>query len=461
MPVRTSKKTEPNAEPQPAPEAKAPAKRAQPKASRAPKAPAKDSSNDVEATAATRTTGQGRSRAAAKPEAAQKPGANAKSGRAVAKPVAVQKSGAAAKRVGAAANTAAAKTAVTKPEATAKSGRAAMGANGRSKAPATTASATAKTRRTATTAKSRSKARATTASATAKARRPATTVKSRSRANPKRPTSPAPKPPRKTPEEIAADWAARLDSDRPGLVAWVLDRLSEYYGRPIWHQSHDPTSQLVLTMLSANSADTNAEAAFEALRDAYEIEPLPDGADRTPRPRDGWGGKGIADLPPPDWHRVETAPLDELIDVIRPGGLGPQKAPRIQAALSALHDQAGGHSLEFLGRMEALEARQWMTQIPGIGPKTASVVLLFAFGLPLMPVDRHVERVGLRVGMLPPKVTADQAHEDFLALVPGDRMYECHVDLIRHGRSICHAQRPECGRCPIAERCRYVNPDAP
>ena len=111
--------------------------------------------------------------------------------------------------------------------------------------------------------------------------------------------------------------------------------------------------------------------------------------------------------------------------------------------------------------MPALEAREWLTRIPGIGPKTASIVLLFCFGTPLMPVDRHVERVSKRIGLLPEAATADEAHDLFLAILEPDQMHEAHVGLIRHGRLLCHARSPECGRCPIAPRCRFATPDAP
>ena len=117
---------------------------------------------------------------------------------------------------------------------------------------------------------------------------------------------------------------------------------------------------------------------------------------------------------------VEIAPLDELVDVIRPGGLAPQKAPRIQASLRRLREANGDHSLEFLCEMEPLAAREWLTGIDGVGVKTASVVLMMSFGMPLMPVDRHVERVSKRIGLMPPTVTAEEAHDRYLALLePG------------------------------------------
>ena len=133
----------------------------------------------------------------------------------------------------------------------------------------------------------------------------------------------------------------------------------------------------------------------------------------------------------------------------------------MQATLRKVREERGDYSLEFLGSMSALEARDWLTRIDGIGKKTASVLLLFSFGLPLMPIDRHVERVVRRVGMLPKKVSVDDAHDLFLGMLEPDQMYEAHVNLIQHGRKICHAQRPEHEICPLRDRCRFVDPKAP
>jgi endonuclease-3 len=249
----------------------------------------------------------------------------------------------------------------------------------------------------------------------------------------------------------------RLERTRPGLVPFVLEMLASIYGRPVWERRLDPTSELVLTILTQNSADTNAEVAFEALRRAYPGN----GPVEAHHPGAGWGGHGLTDSAAPDWMAVEQAPLDELVDVIRPGGLGPQKAPRIQAALARIRVETGSHSLEFLRGMEPLTARDWLTQIDGIGKKTASIILLFCFEMPLMPVDRHVERVSKRIGLIPVKATADQAHEMFLAMLQPDQMLEAHVNLIQHGRKLCVARRPLCDQCPVAPRCRYVDKRAP
>ena len=265
------------------------------------------------------------------------------------------------------------------------------------------------------------------------------------------------KPRKRRFSDPAASYAKRLERYRPGLVGFVLDGLASVYGREAWQRRLDPTSELILTILTQNSADINAEVAFEALRRAYPSN-LPA---EVHNPGSGWGGFGLSTAPPPDWAAVEFAPIEELTNVIRPGGLANQKAPRLQATLRRIREERGDYSLEFLAAMPALEARAWLTSINGIGKKTASIVLLFCFGMPLFPIDRHVERVARRVGLIPPKATIDDAHDLFLGLLRPDQMYEAHVNLIQHGRKVCHAQRPEHERCPLLERCRYVDPKAP
>lgn len=267
---------------------------------------------------------------------------------------------------------------------------------------------------------------------------------------------------RRRPVNPGRTWARRLERTRPGLVPFVLEELAELYGRPVWQQVHDPLSELVLTILSQNSADVNAEHGFESLRRHFPSgagEPVAAGSGAAKINRPGWGGAGLDPSAPPNWAAIESADVMDVIDAIRPAGLAFQKAPTIKAALHAAREH--DFNLDFLAGMPALEARAWLTSIAGIGRKTASVVLLFAFGTPLMPVDRHVERVSKRIGLIPAKTTADDAHELFLAMLEPDQMYETHVGLITHGRQTCHARNPACGRCPIAPRCRYVDRKAP
>jgi endonuclease-3 len=271
---------------------------------------------------------------------------------------------------------------------------------------------------------------------------------------------------RRRPPDPARAWARALDRRRPGLVPFVLAELAALYGTPRRDTRLDPVSELVLTILSQNTADVNSERAFEALRIAYPADgPVtvhrvvgPDGIESPP---EGWGGRGLAAGSAPGWDAVEHAPLEELMEVIRPGGLAPQKAPRIQNALRHVREASGGYDLGFLAAMEPRAARDWLTQVPGIGRKTASIVLLFCFGQPLMPVDTHVDRVSRRIGLVPPKAGPDEQHEVYWHLLAPEDVHAAHVLLIQHGRRTCDARRPACDRCPLAPRCRYLDPKAP
>lgn len=204
------------------------------------------------------------------------------------------------------------------------------------------------------------------------------------------------------------------------------------YGLPEWTPRRDAIEELVLTILAQHTSDLNAERAYEGLRRRF-----------------------------PTWDAVEDAPLAELEAAIASGGLARQKAPRIQAALHAIRAERGDHSLAFLAGADPLAARDWLTRIPGIGKKTASVVLLFSYGMPLMPVDTHVHRVTRRIGLVSPEASPDEAHERLMSEIPPGLIYEAHVNLITHGRKTCHARNPACFRCAVRARCRYVDPRAP
>ncbi|MEO6060295.1 MAG: endonuclease III [Candidatus Limnocylindria bacterium] len=229
--------------------------------------------------------------------------------------------------------------------------------------------------------------------------------------------------PRPRPRRLAADRRARRL-----LAETVLDRLGERYQHPRWSGPRlDAAAELVLTILSQNTADTNSFRAFTALRERY-----------------------------PSWDAVLAAPTDELIDVIRPGGLAPTKAPRIQAVLAEVHAETGGTwDLTFLGEWALEAARDWLVSLPGIGRKTAAIILLFNFGRPALPVDTHVHRVALRLGLIPPKTDVERAHDLLEAALQPDEMYPFHVELIRHGRDTCRAPRPICGLCPLTDLCPY------
>jgi endonuclease-3 len=226
-----------------------------------------------------------------------------------------------------------------------------------------------------------------------------------------------------SPQKLAADRRRRRR-----LADVVLERLGERYDHPRWAGPRvDTVSELVLTILSQNTADTNSFRAFTALRDRYA-----------------------------DWDAVLAAPTDELEDVIRPGGLAPTKSRRIQHVLAEVHDATHGTwDLSFLGTWPLGEAREWLTSLPGIGRKTASIILLFGFGRPAMPVDTHVHRVAWRLGMFPRNTPLERAHDFLEAVLAPDEMYPYHVETIRHGRDTCRAPRPICGLCPLTDACAY------
>ena len=202
----------------------------------------------------------------------------------------------------------------------------------------------------------------------------------------------------------------------------IMERLAPVYGWPRHTPSGDPLSELILTVLSQNTADTNSGRAFNAMLRRYA-----------------------------SWKAVAQAPGDELIDTIRLGGLAPQKGPRIQAILRAVFERSADGDLSFLSSMPLEEARSWLRSLPGVGPKTAACVLLFSLGLPALPVDTHVERVAKRLGLIAEKATAEQAHQLLEAVVAPADYYPFHMLLIKHGRRTCAARRPACGRCPLME----------
>lgn len=204
----------------------------------------------------------------------------------------------------------------------------------------------------------------------------------------------------------------------------VMARLAPLYGEPHHAPHGDAVAELVLTVLSQNTADTNSGRAFTQLMRRY-----------------------------PSWSAIADAPPEELVATIKGGGLAQQKGPRIQAILRTVRERSPGFELDFLADAPLEEARAWLRSLPGVGPKTAACVLLFALGRPAMPVDTHVERVAKRLGLIPQPATAEQAHELLEALVDPAGYYRFHMLLIKHGRRICSARRPRCEECPLEPDC--------
>jgi endonuclease III len=230
-----------------------------------------------------------------------------------------------------------------------------------------------------------------------------------------------PAPARKRPRRFAPPELA--------LISEIISRLGDAYGVPEWRPHRDPLSELVLTILSQNTADANSGRAFARLLEAF-----------------------------PSWDAVAVAPLSELIAAIQPGGLAPTKAPRIQAALRDIKQRAGGFDLRFLAETPLEEARAWLRAIHGVGPKTVACVLMFALGRPAMPVDTHVFRVAMRLGLIPERtakaaMNPEKAHALLEASVAPSDFYAFHIALIKHGRRVCTAQRPRCPECVLLDLC--------
>jgi endonuclease-3 len=211
--------------------------------------------------------------------------------------------------------------------------------------------------------------------------------------------------------------------DKPGVTA-ILAKLVATYGDRTCQKRLGPVDELILTILSQNTSDLNSRRAFKSLTQNFTT-----------------------------WTKVASAEPEIIADAIRAGGLAEVKAKYIKNALMALQKEAPGFDLRFLAQRKVETSREWLMQLPGVGMKTASCVLLFALGMPAFPVDTHVYRVAKRLGLIKDRVSADAAHLVMERLTAPADIYRCHVLLIEHGRKVCKAQRPLCPVCCIADMC--------
>ncbi|HKY79419.1 MAG TPA: endonuclease III [Anaerolineales bacterium] len=206
----------------------------------------------------------------------------------------------------------------------------------------------------------------------------------------------------------------------------VHQRLLDFYGHPQWRKPLPPLDELISTILSQNTNDLNRDTAFNALKERFT-----------------------------SWEALRDAPLRQVKAAIRTAGLANQKAPRIQAALRSITKLRGQLSLEFLRDLPAPEAKIWLRQFKGVGPKTAAIVLQFSLGNPAFPVDTHIYRVTGRLGLRPAGMNVEKAHDYFEKLLTPENYYAAHLNLIRLGREICVARKPRCPDCPLKNLCDY------
>jgi endonuclease-3 len=218
-----------------------------------------------------------------------------------------------------------------------------------------------------------------------------------------------------------------MSVDQARRARQVHQRLLDFYGQPTWRNPLPPLDELVSTILSQNTNDTNRDRAFAALRRRF-----------------------------PTWEQVRDAEPEAVVTAIRPAGLANQKGPRIQTVLKEITAERGSLDLTFLKELPLEEARGWLMKFKGVGPKTAAIVLLFSLGRPAFPVDTHIYRVTGRIGLRPEGMSVEEAHPYLEGLFPAEAYYAAHLNLIRLGREVCAARRPECERCPVRRLCSYA-----
>lgn len=215
-------------------------------------------------------------------------------------------------------------------------------------------------------------------------------------------------------------------TDPHSLAAKVHQTLLEAYGEPIWRTPLPAVDELVSTILSQNTNDTNRDRAFDSLRAKF-----------------------------PTWEEVRDADEEAVIEAVRVAGLANQKGPRIQQVLREITAERGSLDLDFLSDMPVDEARAWLTKFNGVGPKTAAIVLCFSLNMPAFPVDTHIYRVTGRIGLRPEKISVEKAHPYLEDVFPPDTYYAAHLNIIRLGREVCSARKPKCPECPVRALCAY------
>ncbi|HEY9434400.1 MAG TPA: endonuclease III [Blastocatellia bacterium] len=234
--------------------------------------------------------------------------------------------------------------------------------------------------------------------------------------SPRRPVAPSPRL-SPSPSELR---------EKRRLVKYITQNLEAAYGVPVNVSPYDPLSELILTILSQSTTDINSRRAFENLKQRF-----------------------------PDWESARRARASSIAAAIKSGGLANAKSMVIKNALNEIKKRRGSLDLSFLHTSPIEEAREFLTSLTGVGPKTAACVLLFACNRKIFPMDVHILRITKRIGLVYERFSDEQSHKRMEKLVPPNKHYSLHVNLIRHGRQICRPQNPKCDKCPLVEQCDY------
>jgi len=212
--------------------------------------------------------------------------------------------------------------------------------------------------------------------------------------------------------------------DSKSKTKLITERLEKSFGIPKWNGKGKPLDSLILTILSQSTNDRNRDMAYSRLKEQF-----------------------------PDWRSVMNAPVEKIVDTIRPAGLGNQKSARIKDVLKWVYDTYGTFDLHFLCDRDPEEVINTFLQLKGVGIKTISVVMMFTCGVDIFPVDTHVHRICRRLGLVPDKTNAEKTHHLMQDNVPSGKSYSLHMNFLKLGRTICQARKPKCALCPVNDIC--------
>ena len=226
----------------------------------------------------------------------------------------------------------------------------------------------------------------------------------------------------------ARNSGSNVSPDAANSIKYVIQNLRAVYGTPQLEQGLDPLDVLIETILSQSTSNANSGRAFESLKHRFST-----------------------------WEKARRARVTSIEAAIRSGGLARQKSVRIKNLLNEIYQQRGSLDLSFLKSAPLGEAKQFLSRFKGIGPKTVACTLLFACNRPVFPIDTHIFRIARRLALIPERGSDEQAHQMMEAIIPTERYFEVHINLIRHGRRICRPSEPRCEECCLVDYCSYYN----